>query len=191
MLSTFVDRPEMNMSSQLPIEHYSVADYETWEGDWELIHGIPLAMTPSPSVSHQRAAGAIYAQLTQLLDNCPECEPLYEIDVELAEDTIVRPDVLVTCDSPEGARLTQAPELIFEVISKKTARRDEHTKLQLYAEEGVAHYVLVYPEHKKAKVYRLVDGAYRKIADFQDKTHDFELSKCSIRFDFSRIWKRR
>ncbi|NEV62153.1 Uma2 family endonuclease [Thiorhodococcus minor] len=179
------------MSSQRLIEHYSVADYEIWEGDWELIHGMPLAMTPSPGIEHQRASGAIYAQLSQLLDNCPECEPLYEIDVELAEDTVVRPDILITCDSPEGARLTQAPELIVEVISRKTARRDEHTKLQLYAEEGVAHYVLVYPELKKAKVYRLVDGAYRKVGDFQGETHAFALSKCIIPFDFGRIWKRR
>ena len=49
--------------------------------------------------------------------------------------------------------------------------------------------MLVYPEAKKAKVWRLVEGEYRKVADFHDETHRFELSKCA--FDFGRLWKRK
>ena len=30
-----------------------VSDYEVWEGDWELIEGIPYAMSPVPTMKHQ------------------------------------------------------------------------------------------------------------------------------------------
>ena len=34
---------------QLP--HYTYEDYLCWEGRWELINGIPYAMTPAPTVT--------------------------------------------------------------------------------------------------------------------------------------------
>ncbi len=173
------------------IEYYSLADYRQWQGDWELIHGVPLAMAPSPGLEHQRISLRIARQLDEALDGCPHCEVLFEIDVEFSEETVVRPDVLVICHTPDGERLTRAPELICEVISKATARRDEETKFQLYRDEGVMHYILVYPESRKAKVYRLVEGEYRKVGDFHDEPHTFELSKCIIPLDFSRLWRRR
>ena len=178
------------MTAQTLIEHYTLDDYRRWKGDWELIQGIPLAMAPSPAIEHQRLSGRIYSQLDAALDACPSCEALFEIDVEFAEDTVVRPDVIAICYTPEGERLTRAPELIFEVVSPSTARRDEQTKFQLYRDEGVTWYVLVYPSATKAKVYRLIDGDYRKIGDFHDEQHCFELSACNVPFEFGRIWRK-
>jgi Uma2 family endonuclease len=179
------------MSVQPLMETYTVQDYLQWEGDWELIYGQPMAMAPSPIFEHQVTSFAIARLLGESLDDCPNCQALFEIDVEFSNDTVVRPDVLVICYQPEGDRLTRAPDLIFEVISPKTARRDEVVKFDLYRQEGVGHYVIAYPEEKKAKVWRLIDGEYRKVADFHDETHHFELSKCAFDFDFSRLWKRK
>jgi len=177
------------MSVQPAIQTYSVQDYLQWDGDWELINGHPVAMAPSPLFGHQVTSFAIAQQLGENFDDCPHCQALFEIDVEFADDTVVRPDVLVISYTPEGDRLTRAPDLIFEVVSAKTARHDEVIKFDLYRTEAVAHYVLVYPEAQKAKVWRLIDGDYRKVADFHDETHRFDLSKCSLDFDFSRLWK--
>lgn len=179
------------MSIQPVVETYRVQDYLQWEGDWELIHGQPVALVPSPAFEHQTVSFAIAHQLGEKLDDCSHCQALFEIDVEFADDTVVRPDVLEICYQPEGERLTRAPDLIFEVISPRTARRDEGVKFELYRTEGVAHYVLIYPEAKKAKVWRLVEGEYRKVADFHDEIHRFELSQCAFDFDFSRLWKRK
>jgi Uma2 family endonuclease len=179
------------MSHLAEMETYTVQDYLRWEGDWELIRGQPVAMAPSPGLEHQSVSMTIARQLDELLDDCPYCQVLFEIDVEFSEDTVVRPDVLVICYTPEGDRLTRAPDLVFEVVSRTTARRDEVLKFDLYRSESVAHYVLVYPELHKAKVYRLMDGEYRKVADFCDETHHFELSKCALDFDFSRLWRRK
>ncbi|QVL48752.1 MAG: hypothetical protein KFB96_24915 [Thiocapsa sp.] len=64
-------------------------------------------------------------------------------------------------------------------------------RLQLYRDEGVTWYVLVYPAAAKAKVYRLADREYRKVGDFHDEQHDFALSRCRIAFDFARLWQDR
>ncbi|MFN3397747.1 MAG: Uma2 family endonuclease [Sulfurimicrobium sp.] len=179
------------MSHLAESETYTVQDYLRWEGDWELIHGAPVAMAPSPALGYQQLSAAIFRQLDESLDDCPLCQALFGIDVEFAADTVVRPDVLVICYTPEGERLTRAPDLVFEVVSQTTSRRDEVVKFDLYRSEGVANYVLVYPEAHKAKVYRLIDGEYRKVADFCNETHHFELSKCALDFDFSRLWRRK
>jgi len=181
---------EKVMSDRAVSESYTVQDYLLWEGNWELIHGAPLAMAPSPALAHQQLSAAIFRQLDESLDDCPQCQALFEIDVEFADDTVVRPDVLVICYTPAGDRLTRAPELIFEVVSRPTARRDEVVKFELYRSEGVTHYVLVYPQAHKAKVYQLFAGEYRKVADFSNETHHFELSGCAMDFDFSRLWQR-
>jgi len=178
--------------SALPIlQTYTFDDYQQWTGDWELIDGQAVAMAPSLAVEHQVTSFAIAQQLGINLDHCPHCQALFEIDVQFSDDTVMRPDVLVICYNPEGDRLTRAPDLVFEVISPKTARVDEVIKFEVYRREGVAHYVLVYPDVKKAKVWRLIDGDYRKVADFHDETHHFELSKCSFDFDFARLWQRK
>jgi|ERR1035437_4351496 Uma2 family endonuclease len=179
------------MSAQPTLQTYTVQDYHQWEGDWELIDGCPVAMAPSPAFEHQQLSAHIFRQLDEALDDCPRCQALFEIDVEFSDINVVRPDVLVICYTPEGERLTRAPDLVFEVISPKTARNDEIIKFDLYQHEGIAHYVLVYPAAKKAKVWRLVEGQYRKLGDFHDETYRFELSKCSIDFNFARLWQRK
>lgn len=218
------------MSIQPVMETYTVQDYLQWEGDWELINGQPVAMAPSPGLTHQTLSMTIARQLDESLDDCPRCQALFEIDVEFSDYTVVRPDVLVICYQPEGERLNRAPALIFEVISpngqgKDFATNDENglarfphpnplpegegsikslreiriddtrhnevVKFELYRSEGVACYVLIYPDSKKAKVYTLIEGEYRKAGDFHDEQYRFELPGCAIDFDFSRIWKRK
>lgn len=179
------------MPIQPAMDTYTVRDYMQWEGDWELIFGQQVAMAPSPGLTHQTLSMTIARQLDELLDDCPRCQALFEIDVEFSEDTVVRPDLLVICYQPEGERLTRPHALIVEVIAPKTSRRDEVVKFDLYRTEGVMNYVLVYPDSKKAKVWRLVEGEYRKVGDFHDEQHRFDLAGCAVDFDFSRIWKRK
>ncbi|MFP4062105.1 MAG: Uma2 family endonuclease [Halochromatium sp.] len=180
----------MPMPVVAPVEHYRIADYRRWEGDWELIQGIPLAMAPSPGIEHQRVARRLLRELDASLDDCPRCEALHEIDVEFSDDTVTRPDVLIICFEPDGDRITRTPALIAEVVSPKTARRDEQTKFQLYREEGVGYYMLLYPSQAKAKIYRLVEGEYRKVGDFQRESCPIRLADCTIDLDIARLWGR-
>lgn len=89
------------MSFDLTIQdytHYTYKDYEKWEGDWELIRGIPYAMSPAPTWQHQRFGSrfvtAFSNALTKKAGTC-NCDVLYETDWIVSEDTIVRPEVMV------------------------------------------------------------------------------------------------
>jgi Uma2 family endonuclease len=168
-------------------EHYSIKDYEQWEGNWELISGAPYAMTPSPGISHQRTGKKIALQLDPQLTGCPECELMYELDWYCSDDTVVRPDLLIACNI-KGEKLTSTPECIIEIISPCNAKRDEIIKMKLYADEGVKIYILVYPETKKAATYQLKNGTYQKAYEYQKETFSFKVKDCQLKLDFSKIW---
>jgi Uma2 family endonuclease len=76
-------------------------------------------------------------------------------DWKINNSTRVQPDNLVVCEKTEGQYLTKAPALIFEILSKSTATKDQNTKFCLYEEEGVKHYIIVDPKEQVAKVYQL------------------------------------
>jgi len=171
-------------------EKYTIKDHSLWDGDWELVRGEAFAMSPSPLYNHQHINGKIYRQLDEQLDNCTKCHAVIETDVTFSEDTVVRPDSMVICYEPDQ-KLTKAPDLVFEVISRSTAKRDEILKFNLYQTEAIKYYVLVYPESNKAKVYQLIDFKYQKIGDYTNESFIFELSHCDINFDFSFIWRKK
>ncbi len=177
------------MSNLAYSEKYTVKDYNSWDGDWELIYGDAYAMAPSPSYGHQFVSGKIYRQLDEKLDTCKKCHTIFEIDLHISNDTVVRPDCMVICYEPDE-KLTKTPEIIFEIVSKSTAKRDEILKFNLYQDEGVKYYIIVYPEEKKAKVYQLIDFSYKKIGDFSDEVYTFEVKDCKIEFDFNFIWRK-
>jgi Uma2 family endonuclease len=170
------------------LPHYVYDEYVLWEGRWELIYGIPYAMTPAPTIQHQSISHKIAAALAESLKECDECQALLPVDWKVDDDTVVQPDNLVVCGKAEGAYLTKAPVLIFEILSKSTATKDKTTKFSIYEREGVSHYVIVDPKEQLAKVYSLHDGRFIKVMDATDESCEFDLDKCRIVFDFSEIW---
>jgi len=172
------------------LPHYTYEDYKNWEGRWELIEGIPFAMSPAPAVKHQLISNKIAWQLEELLKECEECTALLPVDWKINEDTVVQPDNLIVCYKLEDKPyITKAPILIFEVISKSTQEKDEKLKFEIYEREGVKYYILVYPEEKLAKVFKLINGKYSKLIDATNETVKFNLKGCSLDFDFSKIWE--
>ena len=171
------------------LPHYTYDDYCLWEGQWELISGVPYAMTPAPLIVHQAISHRIDVQLGNGLKECEKCQALLPVDWKITDDTIVQPDNLVVCYEPKGAYLTKAPSLIFEIVSKSSRIRDAEIKFELYEQEGVSYYCLVFPEDNIVKVYELLSGRYVKVGDFSDEKVEFELiDTCKFNFDFAEIW---
>ena len=170
------------------LPHYTYDDYVQWEGRWELIHGIPYAMTPAPGIRHQTISNNIGWLLREALSDCRECLALLPVDWKIEEDTVVQPDNLVVCGDVGGAYLDRAPELIFEILSESTAYKDKNTKFKLYEKGGVRHYVIVDPENQLATVHTLRESRYVKVTDAMNESLEFDLGKCLINFDFSKIW---
>ena len=172
--------------------NYTYEDYRNWEGDWELIDGVPLSMAPAPSRVHQNIATEILVALKNSIEDeeCPECVVSFENDWKISNDTILRPDIIFTCDDEGTQYLTKAPKIIIEILSPSTARKDETIKFDIYEEEGVEYYILVYPDDLRAKAYRLTDGKYRKIGDFSKETLEFDGLNCKLFLDFAKVFAR-
>jgi len=170
--------------------HYTYNDYKLWKGDWELMSGHPVAMSPAPMRKHQSLASTIITELTNQLDECPSCEVLGEVDYKISDDTILRPDIVLTCGETNENYLTKAPEIVVEIISPSTAKRDETYKFDVYEAEKVKYYIIVYPDDLVAKVYKLDGKEYDKQGDFSEEIYEFEDTKCGVSLNFSKVFKR-
>ncbi|GAB6045575.1 hypothetical protein JCM11957_11730 [Caminibacter profundus] len=170
------------------VEYYTYKDYKNWEGKWELIEGFPIAMAPSPVIIHQAVAFNIAFEIKKNLE-CEECLVVLEEDYIISEDTVLKPDVSLICNETNKF-ITKAPEVIVEVVSSSTAKRDETIKFEIYKNEGVKYYMLVYPDFLKAKVYRLKDNLYQKIGDFTNEILEIKDIKCPTKIDFNEVFKR-
>ena len=180
----------MGASKEEYREHYTYEDYKKWEGDWELIDGTAYAMSPAPTRKHQGLAMQIAVEISNQAEECEDCEVLSEVDYKINEDTVLRPDVVLTCGETNEAYLTKAPEIVVEVISPATAKRDEQYKFGIYEEEKVKYYVLLYPDALVAKVYKNIDGKFDKQGDFAVERYRFEDSECPVTIDFEKVFRR-
>ena len=171
------------------LPHYTYDDYLLWQGDWELINGIPYARTPAPTVEHQRISQQTALCLGEALERCDQCHALLPVDWKISEDTVLQPDNLVVCYEPKGAYITKAPSLIFEILSKSSAQKDQKTKYQIYEREGVSYYITVDPVERVAKIHELISGKYTKLIDTEGDVVNFKLQSCSFELDFARILK--
>lgn len=172
------------------LPHYSVEDYRQWSGDWELIHGIPYAMSPAPTKRHQKLNLAIGNQLLSATEHCPECEVLLETDWVLRPDTVLRPDVALVCDDAESRHIAKTPELIFEVLSPSTARRDEGLKRREYEEAGVKYDVLIDPDRLLARVFRHDGRGFEQPAEYRHESVSFEGIHCPVGLSFDALFQR-
>lgn len=151
---------------------YTYGDYRTWGDDkrYELIDGLAYAMSPAPSVDHQRIALHIAGKLLAALTGHP-CQVLIApLDVRLPRnresddliDVVVQPDVLVVCDPAKidhkGVR--GAPDLVVEVLSPSTASHDHLRKRRVYERAGVGEFWLVHPSDRMVTIYQLQNGVY-------------------------------
>jgi len=155
------------MSNLELLPRYTYDDYCLWEGDWELIEGMPVAMAPAPMKVHQQIAiELLFALRDKKLEECEECELLYEVDWKLANDTVLHPDIILVCGDENKKYITKAPKVIVEILSPSTAHKDETLKFNIYEAQKVEYYILVYPDDLVAKVYKIKEDRYTKVGDF-------------------------
>ncbi len=170
------------------LPNYTYEDYKNWEGEWELIEGIPYSMTPSPFGIHQKIIMEIGRQISNQLENCSEkCYVYPELDWVINENTVVRPDISVICKNIKE-HLKEPPEIVVEVISKSTAQKDESLKFKIYEKEKVSYYILIYPDIKKIRIFKLKNYRYDKYFDGDDGTVSIELkNRCSFEINVNKI----
>jgi len=125
----------------------------------ELIDGEHL-VTPSPNTLHQTISLNLVRVLLPYLDRHRLGEVRYApFDVKLSLFTVLVPD-LVYFTSERFARVvndrcaTAAPDLVVEILSPGTRRRDKGRKRAIYDREGVREYWIVDPEARSITALR-------------------------------------
>ena len=147
---------------------YTYADYLTWQLQErvELILGKIFRMSPAPKTDHQSVLTALTASIYNFLRERP-CKvfpapfdvrlPLNPGDPDDKTDTVVQPDICVVCDTQkiDTKGCNGAPDLVVEIISQSSVKKDLHEKYQLYENTGVKEYWIVYPSDKSLIIHRL------------------------------------
>ena len=173
------------------LPHYTLADYALWQGDWELWQGVPIAMTTSPFGRHQWIAGQIMRQFLNSLDaTCEDCFVLMETDWIVAEDTVVRPDIVIVCGQFPERHIVEPPRLVVEVLSPSTEDKDRTAKMELYASQSVVFYLLVDPIGQRVEAFQRDADTGKYITMPAADTLAFELeSNCIARLELRSLFR--
>ncbi|MDN3659305.1 Uma2 family endonuclease [Ferruginibacter paludis] len=123
------------MSSAVKIlPHYTYEDYWQWEGRWEIIEGIPYAMSPAPSLRHQWVSANMLYQLKDGIkkSGCDNRRVYNFIDIKVSDDTVVQPDAAVICKEVNKPFLDFAATIVVEILSPPTVMKDRNNKFYIY-----------------------------------------------------------
>ncbi len=147
--------------------HLTYEDYCALPEDghrYQLIEG-DLDVTPAPSTTHQRVSRNLEFFLTEHIRR-HRLGAIFDapVDVLLAPDTVVQPDVVfvtrerLSVVSERG--IEGPPDLIVEILSPSTRRVDRTVKMRAYARFGVRECWIVDPEAQSLEVFKLTGGTY-------------------------------
>ena len=145
----------------------------------ELIDGEHY-VTPSPNTKHQQVSLNLVFLIERWLRQKNErVGRLFfaPFDVVFSRFDVVEPDLLYMSNERAARILTAAnvqgvPELVVEIASPGTRRRDETIKRKLYERSGVSEYWVVDPELDLVRVYRRGGEEFARPVELSAQTGD-------------------
>ncbi|MBI4778089.1 Uma2 family endonuclease [Candidatus Desantisbacteria bacterium] len=195
----------MGFAAREKEERFTYGDYLKWPDDqrWELIDGVAYDMSPAPSRRHQEIVLEIASQFHDYLKEKPCKVYVAPFDVRLPEfdedmaylaadeeiETVVQPDIVVVCDRDklDDRGCKGAPDIVIEILSPWTAKKDLRTKYNLYERHRVVQYWIVDPEMEEVTIFKLKDDRYGEPEEYNkddrirvDMFTDFEIDLRTI-----------
>ena len=149
--------------------------------DAHLPEGATITFDMPTTIQHQR----IQSRLIVALSNFVNQHHLGEVfgtptDLKLGKNT-TQPDIIFL--SKEHASRAKALEingyadLVVEILSKSSVKRDRQTKFRLYQNAKIPSYWIVSPEAEQIELYRLTKEGYDMIAVYSnDDTLRYEFA---------------
>jgi Uma2 family endonuclease len=143
----------------------------------ELIDGEHY-VTPSPNMKHQAVSGNLHFLLRNWLEQHPVGRVFYApFDVVFTQFDVVEPDLMYMSNERAAEILTAkhvtgAPEIVVEIGSPGTRKRDETIKRRLYERSGVSEYWVVDPDLDLVRVYRRGDDRFGRPTELSAETGD-------------------
>ena len=160
----------------------------------ELIDGIIYHLN-TPDAIHQIMIGEIFVRLRDhIIKHHGECIPLFApfgVQLDCDDKTFLQPDLLVVCDKDKITPpcLYGTPDLIIEVLSPSTRRKDLTVKVPKYLSSGVKECWMVDPAKKSVLVYTSDSPEIPTIYGFNSKIPvSIWNGQCEI--DFNEIYEK-
>ena len=179
--------------AEKPARRWTYEEYYRLNDDrrYEIIDG-NLLMAPAPDTWHQSWVGNLFrvldAHVRKYKSGTLFVSP---VDVVLSSDNTVQPDLVFI--SHANARIIQqraifgVPDLLVELISPSSVRRDRYDKKELYARFGVKEYWIGDPANKALEVLTLKRTAYELHCSAEEKGKLTSLVLPGLEFDLADI----
>lgn len=168
-------------------EYYQLNDDQRYE----IIDG-KLLMAPAPDTWHQNWIGELYALLRNHVKNRKLGRLILSpVDVVLDQRNTVQPDLVFVgnenLDIIQRRAIFGTPDMLIELISPSSGRRDRNEKRKLYARFGVKEYWIGDPANKSIEIFVLKNGRYELhcAAEVQGKLTSVVLT--GLEFDLADI----
>jgi Uma2 family endonuclease len=143
----------------------------------ELIDGEHY-VTPAPNTRHQTISGTLFGMMWSWLQAHPTGR-LFSApyDVVFSDFDVVEPDLLYLSHERAAQVLTPlhakgVPEIVVEIGSKGTRKRDETIKRRLYERAGVTEYWVIDPEIDVMRVYRRAGDGFGRPQEISREADD-------------------
>jgi len=123
---------------------------------YELVNGV-VCMSPAPTLRHQLFFGEIVFQMATIVRANPGFRYFPDSSVQFSADTVYEPDL--SCYRPGRippmpSRLTEAPDLVIEILSPGSRAFDLAAKKDDYERFGVVEYWAIDPADARVRCYR-------------------------------------
>lgn len=158
---------------------------------YEIIDG-NLLMAPAPDTWHQHWTGEIFIILKSYAGRQKLGKILLSpVDVVLDSANTVQPD-LVFVGTANLAIIRRpaifgAPDLLVELISPSSVRRDRYDKKELYARFGVKEYWIGDPANRSLEILTLREGRYELHCAAEEKGKLTSLVLPGLEFDLASV----
>ena len=160
---------------------YSARNFDD-EPDFELIGGEKFLMAAAaPFVNHITVISRLnYIFVKYIEENDIIAIVLADADVYLSAEDHFRPDLSVVCNLnfvKNGKKVYGVPDLVVEVLSESTMKKDIGLKKSAYEKNGVKEYWIIDQWSKRIEVYHLIDGKYKLDDVYKADSEDENVSK--------------
>src|SRR6266850_8176217 len=150
-------------------QYYKLDD----ERRYEVIDG-ELLMAPAPGTWHQNWLGNLHVLIAPFVKrNKLGRVFIAPLDVILDEENVVQPDLVFVSTTNLGIiekrGIFGTPDLVVELISPSSVRRDRYVKQALYARFGVKEFWIGDPANKSLEVLVLQGNRYELHCSAQEQ----------------------
>ena len=161
-----------------------------YDESYEIIEGEKF-MSPSPHRMHMYIMGNLFFHFFLNLRDKNVRIFTDNMDIHLPDGNLVKPDLSIVCN-PEcfkrGATVYGVPDLVVEILSRSTMRRDLTIKKDIYEKNGVKEYWIINPWAKTVSVNLLRDGKFfldyiYSVYSEEDLAELTDEEKAAVKFD--------